>query len=51
MLQCKLNYQFLEPGEFDVTAGLNIEFSNTTHILMSLHQWMNNMTGDVPPTR
>mgnify|MGYP001792253392 CR=1 FL=1 len=47
----EFNYQFLEPGEFDDTARVNLEFSNSTHIRISLHQWMNNMTGDVPPTR
>ena len=47
----EFNYQFLEPGEFDDTPTVNLEFSNSTHIRISLHQWMNNMTGDVPPTR
>ena len=41
---------FLEPGEFDDTPTVNLVFSNSTYIRMSLHQWMNNMTGDVPPT-
>ena len=47
----EFNYQFLEPGEFDDTDRVDLEFSNSTHIRISLHQWMNNMTGDVPPTR
>ena len=42
---------FSDPGEFDDTPTVNLEFSNSSHITVSLHQWMNNMTGDVPPTR
>lgn len=42
---------FPDPGEFDDTPTVNLEFSNSSHITVSLHQWMNNMTGDVPPTR
>ena len=47
----EFNYQFLEPGELVDTARVYLEFSNSTHMRISLHQWMNNMTGDIPPTR